>query len=314
MTSNCTDKEEGGGKNKKKNKNSTNNNNVDNQKDTKRKATSMDAAVEEELYEIYTADESSIAPARHIRTKIKVGDAMNNNRNHDFSGEQVDHHSLSSSSFNSSSFNNSNTDNHLIPSGIKLPEDYRVVRYPLNNEDENYWGQVQHFTCMNCEERTHSYVLSIPLKYHGDIDRFEVDGRFCNFGCMRRYIVDHRDYSLPDISSLITQMAIEIYNYRSEIVIAPPPRLMEKHMGTGGLSIEQYRSIGSGKVPLVAQFIRPPFFVAPGFMVIKPTKGHKDYHHLLVLEKNNVTPSTIPHVVRFIPEDYEESKKQKVNV
>jgi hypothetical protein len=183
---------------------------------------------------------------------------------------------------------------------LQLPEDYFVREFPVNGQRPEDWCSVKTFHCMHdCHEFT-GLVISIPMT-HSNEKGCEILGQFCSFSCALAYVIDKSDMHVSKISPNIHRIAVELYSFTDDIKPAPPretPNMFR--LGGGGLTIQQFR-LASCK-PVRVTLVRPPFYVAPEFMVSRPLRGHPDHHQVTNMEHMNSRASSTPSYVRFMPE------------
>ena len=203
-------------------------------------------------------------------------------------------------------------ENGLLTDAINYPSDYLLKTFPLNNPEESHWSIIKTFNCMyDCHSFT-GYVLSIPLKYDSDKKTYEVYGQFCSPACMRSYLNENRNFNVAEISVLLQQMMLDIYDYFYPISIAPCKESLE--MFGGWVTIEKFREIVQLRKPIDIRMVTPPFYVAPCYLISKPIKGHIDHEEMLKLDSVFTKCTTTPRFTRFLPHEHDPALKSLIKM
>lgn len=123
--------------------------------------------------------------------------------------------------------------------------------------------------CLNENQPFNGVPVPLPLAYNAKIRIFSVCKKFCNFACLKRYIISQRNLPLPynKMLNLMSTMAVMVYKIKEEIIAAPPIDMLKIHCGPKGYSLEEYRAYGTAGI--YVDFVHTPFIYSPVSIIVE---------------------------------------------
>lgn len=124
----------------------------------------------------------------------------------------------------------------------------------FSDAEHNSWPSKTHFWCWHDCHKFDTPPVPIPENYNSKLKTYTVCGIFCSLSCAKAYIMENISINTPLIMLYLSQMALDLFNFRNEIV--PAPARIRLNVFGGDLDIDTFRQ----KAQCIrSALIRPPF-------------------------------------------------------
>lgn len=204
------------------------------------------------------------ARLRYVKRKARDEDIYNNNNTGANSVEEQDSKGHKRKKTTGDDLPQDNDSNASINNEGDLDADSICVPLSfIKTKVKDEYRRGSNYHCLNDSFPFTGVPFGLPLSYHAKTKIFGVYGRFCSAACVKRYAMDTRALPLPlnKLLSLIATMFVLTFGIK-DIIAAPPVACLAIHLPPGeGLSIEQYRAMGTAGTFMELYF--QPFMFAP---------------------------------------------------
>ena len=134
------------------------------------------------------------------------------------------------------------------------------------NREISEWPEKTTVFCWNCAHPFDSIPVTVPKKFNPTTGQYRVVGRFCRWGCAKRYIIDtHHDFETALRTQWMFNLACRHFGHDGSPIIEAPSRLCLEAFG-GWMTIEDYRKPSE----VTIRIVEPPLVAFPMYAEQNP--------------------------------------------